>query len=52
MLEAHQRDHTMKLPKVGKEAPGFSATLENGSTVSVADYLGRPLLLIFLRHLA
>jgi hypothetical protein len=42
----------MKVPSIGKPAPGFVATLADGSTTGPRDHLGHPLLLIFLRHLA
>ncbi len=42
----------MTVPSFGQPAPDFSATLADGRPVQAADYGGRPLLLIFLRHLA
>ena len=43
---------TTNAPQVGQPAPDFVATLADGSTVRRRDFAGRPLLLIFLRHLA
>jgi len=36
---------------VGDRAPDFTAELPGGEGFSLADFAGRPLLLIFLRHL-
>lgn len=36
----------------GRRAPAFSVTLGDGRRAALSDYTGRPLLLIFLRHLA
>lgn len=36
----------------GDRAPDFSVQLPDGGTVCLPDFRGRPLLLIFLRHLA
>jgi peroxiredoxin len=40
------------IPLVGQPAPDFTVALSDGRTVGLADFRGRPLLLIFLRHLA
>ncbi len=40
------------MPRVGQRAPDFKLLLTDDRTVSRDDFLGRPLLLIFLRHLA
>jgi len=40
------------MPRVGQRAPDFKVLLPEERTVGREDFLGRPLLLIFLRHLA
>ncbi len=35
----------------GDRAPGFTLDAVEGGQVSLADFRGRPVLLIFLRHL-
>lgn len=42
----------MRTLTAGQPAPDFTTTLADGTTRRLADYRGRPLLLIFLRHLA
>ncbi len=42
----------MLVPKTGDPAPDFSVTLADGSQARRADFAQRPLLLVFLRHLA
>jgi peroxiredoxin len=42
---------TMTL-EIGQSAPDFHVQLADGRTVGRADFHGRPLVLIFLRHLA
>ena len=39
-------------PEVGDLAPDFQARLPGAGWVSLADFRGKPLILIFLRHLA
>jgi len=36
----------------GVEAPDFTVVRADGSRVGLADFAGRPLVLVFLRHLA
>ena len=36
---------------VGKVAPNFLLASARGSFVTLSDYRGRPVLLVFLRHL-
>lgn len=40
------------MPIVGRKAPDFRVFLPEDRTVGLNDFRGRPLLLIFLRHLA
>jgi peroxiredoxin len=42
----------MAAPRPGDPAPDFAVQLSDGRTARLADYRGRPLLLVFLRHLA
>jgi len=39
-------------PRAGRKAPDFRVLLPGNRTARRDDFLGRPLLLIFLRHLA
>jgi peroxiredoxin len=38
--------------KLGEPAPDFEVRLPDGGRVSLRDHRGRPLVLVFLRHLA
>jgi len=42
----------MAAPILGEAAPDFAVELSDGTTRRLADFRGRPLLLVFLRHLA
>lgn len=42
----------LKLPSVGDPAPQISLTAHDGSRWRLADHLGRPVVVIFHRHLA
>ena len=46
----HDRGNSMSLTS-GQAAPNIHALLPNGRVLSLADFHGRPLILIFLRHL-
>lgn len=42
----------MGIPKVAQPAPDFTVTLADSTRLQLGDFAHRPLLLIFLRHLA
>jgi peroxiredoxin len=42
----------LKLPSVGDPAPPINLTAHDGSRWRLADHAGRPVVLIFHRHLA
>lgn len=37
----------MTMPKVGDKAPGFSATTDDGSALTLASLRGKPVVLFF-----
>ena len=41
----------MRPPAAGRPAPGFTLPAATGEMVSLADFRGRPTLLVFLRWL-
>jgi len=50
LLTACSGDSTADEIKIGNPAPGFALSASDGSTVSLSDYQGQPILLFF--HMA